>query len=64
MTVMVMNKETNEEIIYNGVIGYDTNGAIYNGEKPEPVFQLIFTDGGTATFHKSEWYLFVLKAVR
>lgn len=57
---MVVNKETNEEIIYNNVIGYDVNSAISYGEDFEPVFQLIFSDG-TATFRKSDWELFVLK---
>lgn len=62
MKAMVMNKETSEEIIYNNVIGYDVNAAISDGEDFEPVFQLILSDG-TATFHKSDWDLFVLKRV-
>lgn len=60
MKAMVMNKETNEEIIYTNVLSYDTHGAISNGNGYEPVFQLILTDG-TATFHASDWDLFVLK---
>lgn len=64
MLVMVMNKETNEEIIYNNVEGYDTHGAISNGNSFEAVFQLILKDGNTATFHKADWDLFVLKNVR
>lgn len=60
MKAMVINKETNEEVIYDNAIGYDVNAAIYDGEDYEPVFQLIFSDG-TATFHKSDWELFVLK---
>lgn len=67
MKAMVMNKETNEEIIYNNVIGYDVNAAICHGEDFEPVFQLILSDGtatfGTATFHKSDWDLFILERV-
>jgi hypothetical protein len=57
MKVIAINKETNEEIIYNNVIGYDING-----EDFEPVFQLILSDG-TATFHKKDWNLFLLKRV-
>ena len=57
MTVIAMNKETNEEIIYNNVIGYDVHGDDF-----EPVFQLILPDG-TATFHKKDWNLFLLKRV-
>ncbi len=62
MKAMVMNKETSEEIIYNNVIGYDINAAISNGEDFEPVFQLVLSDG-TATFHKSDWDLFILKRI-
>ena len=58
MKAIVVNKETNEEIIFNNVIGYDTHGAAYDG----PVFQLILTDG-TSTFHKSKWDLYVMKKV-
>lgn len=62
MKAMVMNKETNEEIIYNNIIGYDVNAAISAGENFEPVFQLIFSDG-TATFHKSDWDLFIFERI-
>lgn len=58
MKAIVVNKESNEEIIFNNVIGYDTHGATHDG----PVFQLILTDG-TSTFHKSEWDLYVMKKV-
>ena len=64
MTIMIMNKESNEEIVYNNVQSFETHGAIWNEKQPEPVFQLIFEDGSTATFHKSEWDLFILKNVR
>lgn len=63
MKVLVMNKETNEEIFYNGVIAYDVCGAIDKGNGYEPVFQLIFDNNETATFHKSEWDLFIVKRV-
>ena len=59
MKVIAINKETNEEIIYNNVISYDING---EDEDFEPVFQLILPDG-TATFHKKDWNLFLFKRI-
>lgn len=53
--VSLENKETGEVVNYNNVAAYDTYGADDAG----PVFQFMFPDGGTATFHKREWYCFI-----
>ena len=61
MKVMLINKETDEEVVYNDAMGYDTHGAVETEKGYEPVFQLIFPDYSTATFRKSEWDLFILQ---
>ena len=61
MKIMMMNKETDQEVIYNDALGYDTHAAIDTDHGYEPVFQIAFDDLTTATFKKSEWDLFVLK---
>lgn len=63
MKIMMMNKETDQEVIYNDAEGYDTHGAIESETGIEPVFQIVFSDYSTATFRKSEWDLFVLSRI-
>ena len=63
MKIMVMNKETDQEVVYNDALGYDVHGAIETENGFEPVFQIVFADYSTATFKKAEWDLFVLKRV-
>lgn len=60
MKIIMMSKETDQSVIYENAQGYDTHGAIESENGYEPVFQLVFEDGSTATFKKSEWDLFVL----
>ena len=61
MKIMMMNKETDQEVIYNDAIGYDTHQAIDSETGIEPLFRIAFEDLTTASFRKSEWDLFVLQ---
>lgn len=61
MKVMLMNKETDQEVVYNDALGYDTHQAMETENGIEPVFVLAFEDLTTATFRKAEWDLFVLQ---
>lgn len=62
MKVLVVNKETEQEVEYNNVLNYFANGATWDdeNEKPRPVIQFLLPDG-TATFHTDEWDWFILK---
>lgn len=61
MKIMLINKETDQEVFYNDAQGYDTHAAIETENGYEPVWHIAFEDNTTATFKKSEWDLFVLK---
>ena len=62
MKVLVVNKETEQEVRYDNVCTYNPYGATSDGENGEarPVIQFILEDG-TATFHLDEWDWFILK---
>lgn len=60
MKTMVINKTTEQVIIYDNVLEISTHGATSDGNEYEPVVQFVLTDG-TATFHTDEWDWFLLK---
>lgn len=55
--ILMMNRETDEEIEYKGVIGYEL---LENGN----LLQLNFSDGSTATFSNHDWLMFDLTPMR